>query len=217
MINIIFIAPPFAGKGTISEYLVKRFGYSHISTGDLLRNEINKNSEIGKAVKDIMSQGKFVSDDIIFTVLEEELSDNKESLIFDGNPRNIKQAEMLLNLFKKKDITKYCVIYLDISKEVLLKRVTGRRVCPKCGRTYNINFEGMRPLAGNLCIDCELPLVIREDDNVNTFNVRYQAYKDNTYPVIDYFMKNDVEIYTIDATKDTETIYNEVAKIVSEE
>ncbi|MBO4245486.1 MAG: nucleoside monophosphate kinase [Bacilli bacterium] len=216
MINVILIAPPFAGKGTISEYLVKTLGYSHISTGDLLRNEINKNSEIGKAVKNIMSQGKFVSDDIIFTVLEEELSDNKESLIFDGNPRNIKQAEMLLNLFKKKDITNYCVITLDIKKEDLLKRVMGRRICPKCGRTYNLNYKEMLPLDGNLCIDCKMPLIIRDDDNINTFNTRYQTYLDNTYPVIEYFQMNDVTVFEIDASNDLAVIFEEVKKIVSD-
>ncbi len=217
MINVILIAPPSAGKGTVSEYLVNNFDYSHICTGNLLREEIKKNSKIGKEVKDVMSKGLFVSDEVIFTILEDKLSNVKGSLVFDGNPRNVTQAEMLIQLFDKLNINKPCVINLDIDKELLLKRIIGRRICPNCGRTYNINFEGMHPLEGNLCKDCKEPLIIRDDDNVETFNERYQAYMDNTYPVIDYLKNQGFKVYTIDVNKELPKVFNEVEEIISEE
>ena len=174
MKNLILIAPPSAGKGTISEYLVNNYDYAHISTGDLLREEIKKNSKIGKEVKDIMSKGKFPRDELIFALLEDKLSKVKGSLIFDGNPRNVTQAQMFVELINKLNINKPCIIYLDVKKDELLKRVTGRRICPNCGRTYNINFESLYPLDGQYCIDCKSPLITRDDDNVETYNVRYQ-------------------------------------------
>ena len=216
MKNLILIAPPSAGKGTISEYLVNNYDYSHISTGDLLREEIKKNSEIGKEVKDIMSEGKFPRDELVFALLEDKMSKVKGSLIFDGIPRNIKQADMLIDLLDKLKLRKPCIIYLDVKKEELLKRVTGRRICPNCGRTYNVNFESMYPLDGHLCNDCKTALITRDDDNIETYNVRYQQYMDNTYPVIDYMSSKSFKVYTIDGS-DLNNMLNEVEKIISEE
>ena len=216
MKNLILIAPPSAGKGTVSEYLLNNYDYSHISTGDLLREEIKKNSKIGKEVKDIMSEGKFPRDELIFTLLEDKMSKVKGSLIFDGNPRNIKQADMLIELLDKLNFKKPCIIYLDVKKEELLKRVTGRRICPNCGRTYNVNFESLYPLDGHLCIDCKTTLITRDDDNVETYNVRYQQYMDNTYPVIKYMRDKGFKVYTIDGN-DLNNMLNEVEKIISEE
>ena len=216
MKNLILIAPPSAGKGTISEYLVNNYDYSHISTGDLLREEIKKNSEIGKEVKDIVSKGEFPRDELVFALLEDKMSKVKGSLIFDGIPRNIKQADMLIDLLDKLKLRKPCIIYLDVKKEELLKRVTGRRICPNCGRTYNVNFESMYPLDGHLCKDCKTALITRDDDNIETYNVRYQQYMDNTYPVIDYMSSKSFKVYTIDGS-DLNNMLNEVEKIISEE
>ena len=217
MINLMLIAPPSAGKGTVSEYLVNNYNYQHISTGNLLREEIKKNSKIGKEVESIMNKGEFPRDELVFALLEDKLSNVKGSLIFDGNPRNIKQADMFIDLINKLNIKKPCVIYLDVNKDELLKRVTGRRICPNCGRSYNINFESMYPLEGNLCHDCKTPLIMRDDDNVETYNVRYQQYLDNTYPVIDYLRNNGFVIYTIDGNKELDKMINEIDEIISEE
>ena len=216
MVNIIFIAPPSAGKGTISEYLINNYGYSHISTGDLLRDEINKNSKIGNEVKAIINQGKLVSDEIISNLLEDKLSKINNAFVLDGYPRNINQAEILNNIFTKLNIKDVCVINLDITKEELLKRVLGRMICPTCHRTYNTCFESMYPLAGNLCADCKTPLVTRDDDNEETFNNRYHIYESETYPIINYFKNNGIEVHKINASNELNVIFNEVEKIIGD-
>ena len=163
MKNVIFIAPPAAGKGTISNML-KTLGYEHISMGDLLREEIAKNSSIGLKVKDIMSSGKLISDDIVYEVLSKKFVNLDNPFILDGFPRTLNQAKLLDDLFSKLNISDYKVIYLDIKVEEALKRALSRLTC-KCGLSYNTEFKELSPKIAGICDVCHSKLEKRSDDN----------------------------------------------------
>ena len=138
MKNIIFIAPPAAGKGTMSDILMERYNYEHISTGDILRSMAKKDDEFGKELSNLLSQGVLVPDDIVYEAVKRKLSELKNSFILDGFPRNIEQAKEYDKILKEINKELGVVIYLDTPREILEKRITGRRLCKECGSTYNV-------------------------------------------------------------------------------
>lgn len=216
MNNILFIAPPAAGKGTISDYLIDKYHYIHISTGELFRNEMNNNTEIGNMVAKAINHGDLVSDDIINEILFNKLKDLKGPFILDGYPRTINQAKELTKLFNELSITNYLVFNLDISKETLIKRMEGRVSCPKCNRNYNVYFESFKPKAGNLCDDCHVELISRGDDNLETFLNRYQIFETNATQLLNYYQELNV-VNTINVNKDIENVLDDVERILSED
>lgn len=188
MKNIIFIAPPAAGKGTQSDILVNNYQYIHISTGDLLRDAIEKNTEIGNKVKDIMESGQLVCDEIIFTLLQEKLKCLKEKpFILDGVPRNLEQAKKLTEIFKTIGVDSPVVIYIDVPESLALERSLGRVSCKNCKRTYNVYLEGLKPKEEGICDYCKTPLEKRSDDNEASFKKRFEIYVENVTPVLDYY------------------------------
>ena len=140
MKNIIFIAPPAAGKGTQAKLISSEYNIPHISTGDLLREEMAKNTEIGQSIKKDMESGNLVSDEVITLLLKNRItkSDCQEGFILDGYPRNLAQAKILNNLLEELNIEKYYVIFFNIDKETALKRTLSRIICPNCGSSYNL-------------------------------------------------------------------------------
>ena len=136
MKNIIFLAPPAAGKGTLSEMLVEKYGYCHISTGDLLREEIKNGTEIGKQAESLMKDGKFVSDDVIIELISNRITkkDCENGYILDGFPRTLNQALKYDELLSKLNKDLGVVIYIDIDKQLAMNRACSRITCPKCGR-----------------------------------------------------------------------------------
>ncbi len=152
MKNVIFIAPPAAGKGTQSQMLID-LGYIHISTGDMLREEIASNSPLGKEIGKIIENGNLVRDEIVFELIKNKLSNLNKPFILDGYPRTIKQVEMLDKLLKELNINNYEVIYLDLSLEDALKRALGRLTC-ECGASYNIYYESLQPKQVGICDKC---------------------------------------------------------------
>lgn len=189
MKNIIFIAPPAAGKGTQSEILMSKYGYVHISTGDLLRNEVESKSELGLKLTEIMSSGELVSDEIVTELLRKRLSekDTETGFILDGYPRNIAQAKILDDLLKNLGKEIGAVIYLDMDINTAMHRALGRLTCPECGRGYNKYEEATKPKDEGLCDDCKIALTSRSDDNEDTFKIRFNAYIENTEPLLDYY------------------------------
>lgn len=189
MRNIIFIAPPAAGKGTVSDYLIKNYDYHHLSTGDLLRAEVASGSELGKEIDSLISKGCFVSDELIIKLVESKLTGelNGKLFILDGFPRTLAQAEKLDEMLISMGVTNNAVIYLDISLDEAIKRAVGRVVCPSCGRSYNVYYKSQSPLVEGICDDCGVKLEKRSDDTEETFKGRYQTYLDNTMPVIQYY------------------------------
>ncbi|MDD4187877.1 MAG: nucleoside monophosphate kinase [Bacilli bacterium] len=197
MKNIIFIAPPAAGKGTQSDLLVKKYGYNHISMGDILRKEASKKSEIGKEVDEILKSGNLVSDEVILKLTEKILTGTSEPYIFDGFPRNMSQAKILEETLVKFNKTKPIVIYLNVNKEEAIKRATGRLNCPKCGKIYHKYSEELKPQIEGKCDECQVDLISRDDDNEETFKTRYENYIKKTLPLLDYF-KSANDLYVID-------------------
>lgn len=212
--NIIFIAPPAAGKGTLSDKLVSKYNYKHLSTGDLLREEIKKQSDLGKRIDEIISKGELVSDEIITELLKNELVQIKdEKFILDGYPRNIAQAEILKNLFEEIGINNYIVIYLDLEKELAMKRALGRVVCSKCGTSYNTYFKNFMPEKDGICDKCGNQLKRRSDDTEETFNKRFDTYLEVTSPVLEYYKKIN-KLNIVDANVESADVFKIVEQIL---
>lgn len=211
MKNIIFIAPPAAGKGTQSNLLKDKYGYVHISTGDMLREIVSSDSELGKVVKNIIDKGNLVSDDLIFKLLKSKLISIKgKPFILDGFPRTLNQALFLDNDLK---IDNYIVIYLDLSKEDAIKRIDGRLTC-SCGKSYNLNDINLKPKIIDICDNCGNVLVKRNDDNLEAFKIRFDVFLKNNKPLIDYY-KNKNKLKVVNVNKDVNEIFNEISKVVA--
>ena len=210
--NIILIGPPGAGKGTQSDNLVKDFNLYKISTGDLLREEVKKESKLGIKIKSILGQGVLVSDNIINDLIENILS-NKDyfnRLIFDGYPRNINQVKHLDSLIKKYDQKISYVLSLKVDKDVIIKRIIGRQICSKCGLTFNEFFN--LPMKKNHLCDIKF-LKKRSDDNEKTARNRFETYIKETLPVLDYYKNLDL-LFEIDGTDHIHVIYKEIRRII---
>ena len=210
--NIILIGPPGAGKGTQSDNLVKDFNLYKISTGDLLREEVKKESKLGIKIKFILGQGVLVSDNIINDLIENILS-NKDyfnRLIFDGYPRNINQVKHLDSLINKYDQKISYVLSLKVDKDVIIKRIIGRQICSKCGLTFNEFFN--LPMKKNHLCDIKF-LKKRSDDNEKTARNRFETYIKETLPVLDYY-KNLNLLFEIDGTDHIHVIYKEIRRII---
>lgn len=208
MKNIIFIAPPAAGKGTQSKLVSAEYNIPHISTGDLLRDEINSGSELGNRIIDDMNSGLLVSNDIIVRLLRNRISevDCNNGYILDGFPRNVEQAKIYQDLLNELRIDVGLVIYMDIDKNLAMSRSLSRVICSSCGASYNNNVPELRPKLDGICDKCGHALKVREDDNQDTINTRYDTYITETQPLIDYYKEQgilkDVKIEEQDSTQD---------------
>ena len=211
--NIILIGPPGAGKDTQSDNLVKDFNLYKISTGDLLREEVKKESKLGIKIKSILGQGVLVSDNIINDLIENILS-NKDyfnRLIFDGYPRNINQVKHLDSLIKKHDQKISYVLSLKVDRDVIIKRIIGRQICSKCGLTFNEFFNP--PMKKNHLCDIKF-LKKRSDDNEKTARNRFETYIKETLPVLDYYKNLDL-LFEIDGTGHIHEINKEIRRIIN--
>lgn len=206
MKNIIFIAPPAAGKGTQAKLVSEEYNIPHISTGDLLREEINKGSELGLEIKSLIDKGIFINDEIISNMLMQRLSksDCDNGFILDGYPRNIEQAHIYENILAKLNKDLGVVIFLNVDKETALSRISGRLVCKNCGMSYNTNVSELSPKVENVCNKCNSTLVKRDDDNEAVFGKRFDTYLEQTNPLIEYY-KNKNVLKIVDVTTPEET------------
>lgn len=195
---IILLASPGAGKGTASDYIEKKYGYKHISTGSLLRNE----ALINKDIKSLIDEGNFVSDETVMDVLKRNI--NNENIILDGMPRNLNQAKLLDSLLKEKNIDLERVIYINIDKEIAAKRIINRLTCSNCKRVYSKDI-----IDSKVCMICGGNLISREDDTKEVFEKRYDTYLKETKPLLDYYKDKLVTIYNNDTL---ESLYNNLDK-----
>lgn len=215
--NIIFIAPPAAGKGTQSKMLSEEFNIPHISTGDLLRDEIELKTELGNYIKSEIDQGNFVKDEVITELLTNRLTkpDCDFGYILDGYPRNIAQAEIYEDILDKLNKDLGVVIFLNIDKKLALQRIKGRIVCKKCGMSYNLDNKELLPKVDSICDKCGNVLEKRNDDNESTFENRFDTYLEKTSALIDYYdnkkVLKRVLISESDSALDT---YNNIKKIL---
>jgi len=213
MKNIIFIAPPAAGKGTQSELLVKNFNYEHISTGDLLRAKQNDGSLLGNKIKEILSSGGLVDDEIVTDLLTEKLASIKGPFILDGYPRNVNQANTLEDILNSLNLSIDVVIYLNVDCDTAMKRALGRITCPKCKKIYNRYSDEMKPKNDNMCDDCNVELVGRSDDNEESFKIRFENYVKNTEPLLKYYEEKG-KLVVIGKNEFPEDTFKEVKKVI---
>ncbi len=208
--NITFIAPPAAGKGALSNMIYEKYGFPHISIGGLLRNIQDE------TIKKELEAGAFVDNKVVAKLLCDRLDkdDCKEGFILDGFPRNESQIDIYKDLCHKYDL-KSIIIVLDIPKEVGEKRITGRRVCPNCSSVYNVNISGSKPKISNICDDCGHELEIRSDDNLETYDHRFDVYVNETAPIIKYF-EGSSNLYHVDGTKPVNEVFNLIDVIIKE-
>lgn len=217
MKNIIFIAPPAAGKGTQSAILEKKYNLPHISTGNILREESLKDTELGRYIAEVLSNGDLVKDDVTYTLLRNRLSkdDCKNGYILDGFPRNIEQAYKYDEMLKDLNQELGYVIKLDIPMETLEKRITGRRICPDCNTVYNLNSETEKPKQESICDKCGGRLYQRNDDNITSFKNRYELYLEKTKPLLDYYKEKGI-LYIVNGDDTVESIASKIDKVLKE-
>lgn len=216
MKNIIFIAPPAAGKGTQAVMVSSKYNIPHISTGDILRNAATEDSERGRYIANEISNGRFVSSDIMLELITERLqrSDCNNGYILDGFPRSLEQAEQYEEILKKLNKEIGYVIVMDVDKEVAKNRIVGRISCPKCGSVFNENIEVSKPKIEGVCDRCQTTLVKRSDDNAETFDERFQTYLEKTKPLIDYYEKQNV-LYHVNSDLGKENTFEQIENIIA--
>lgn len=190
MSNILLISAPGAGKGVTSKYLKEKYNMVHMSIGNLLREESEKNTSL----KEKLANGEFIENNIVYSLFSKFLEDNKgSSFIFEGFPRLIEQVKPFLDILSEHDIILDKIIFIDIDKDIALKRVTGRLMCKNCNEIYNKYVDN---LENNKCKVCGGSLYTRDDDKIETYENRYKLFKEKTMPVVEY-LSDKYDIYTV--------------------
>lgn len=212
MKNIILIAAPAAGKGTLSELLVEKYGYIHISTGDLLREASKEKSELGEKISTMLKNGELVSDEIVFELLENKLKVVDKPYILDGFPRTINQAYKYDELITKLNKSLGIVVVLNCDYDILKNRIVGRWLCKECGSIYNTLTGVNTPKEENICDKCGGELYKRSDDNEESFKTRYETYLEKTKPLIDFYQEKG-NLYYIDSST-TDSMLKEIEDLL---
>ena len=215
MKNIMFIAPPAAGKGTQAEIIEARYNIPHISTGDILRDIAEEESELGEYVSEVLSSGGLVKDEITYKLIENRLrkDDCKNGFIIDGFPRNIEQTIRYDQILKRLGYDIGVVLLINIEKKTLEKRVIGRRVCEDCDAVFNINSEDNAPQVDSTCDICGGRLYQRNDDNLEAFENRYSLYLEKVTPIIEHYKELGV-LYEIDGNKPKDKVTEQIESII---
>lgn len=211
--NIMLFGAPGAGKGTQAKFLIEKYGIPQISTGDILRAAIKDGTPMGMEAKKYMDMGKLVPDSTIIGIIKDRLSepDCKKGFILDGFPRTIPQAEALEKLMKEMNIKLDKVISLNVPDDLILERITGRQVCPKCGASYHIKFNP--PKVAGICDYTGEKLITRKDDNAETVGKRLKEYHSQTAPLFDFYKDRGV-LVEVDGTQEVPKITQEIFKIL---
>ena len=208
--NIVFLGAPGSGKGTQASLLSKRLNVESISTGDLLRKEVESKSEVGKMAKIQMDAGALVSDEIVIKIIENKITSKscRSGFILDGFPRNTNQALKLDEMLEecKKKINK--VINFDVEEDILIKRIAGRYTCKKCGSVYNYHFKPT--LKDGICDNCGSDrFENRSDDNEKTVKNRLKVYRESSFPLIEYYKKKHL-LVSINSSKIPTLVFDEI-------
>ena len=218
MLKVVFLGPPGSGKGSQAKFVVDRFGIDHISTGDLLRDAVRQQNQIGQQVSEIMEQGSLVPDEIVLQLISDYLdqSDLSKGFLFDGFPRSQTQAEQLHEILAERNMPLSFVLHLHIDSEAVVKRLSGRRTCLHCGRIYNVYFDP--PQVEGRCDDCPdaEPLNQRTDDNEQSIRHRLSVYESETSPLLDYYTRAAL-LRTVDASGGVNEIAEAVGAIIQAE
>lgn len=212
MKKIILLGAPGSGKGTLSEFLVQKYNFVHLSTGDLFRKNMDQNDELADELRKYIPKGELVPDELTNRVVKKEileLNNLKKSFILDGYPRTLDQANFLNNICSID-----ASIYLNVDLNIIISRLTGRRTCSVCKKIYNINSPETSPKVKGICDLDQGLLMQRKDDEESVISQRIQVYKKTTFPLIDFYKESN-KLYEIDGNKGKEEIVAEVEKILS--
>ena len=211
--NIILLGPPGAGKGTQAKMLVEKYGIPQISTGDILRENLKKQTELGLEAKKYMDAGKLVPDEVVIGIINNRLKEDdcQKGYMLDGFPRTVAQAEALDKILAENGSGIDHVISIDVPDAELLGRLTGRRTCRQCGQGYHVMFDP--PEKEGVCGKCSGELYQRDDDNEATVSNRLKVYADQTQPLIDYYQNKGL-IRPIDGLGKIQEIFDRVVKVL---
>ncbi|GIP45878.1 adenylate kinase [Paenibacillus sp. J45TS6] len=211
--NILFMGPPGAGKGTQAEAIVNEFSIPHISTGDAFRLAIKQGTPIGMKAKEYMDQGLLVPDDVTIGIVEERLQqpDCKKGFLLDGFPRTISQAEALDGILNRLNTGLDHVINLKVDRDKLLARLTGRRLCKNCGATYHVVFNP--PKQEGICDKCGGELYQRSDDNEESVGTRLDEYINKTAPLLTFY-ENKGLLRQIDGEQEIHAVSQEIVSLL---
>jgi adenylate kinase len=212
--KIIMLGAPGAGKGTQAKMIAEKFNIPHISTGDIFRANIKNGTDLGKKAKEYMDKGQLVPDELTVEILLDRVAndDCKDGYVLDGFPRTIPQADVL-----DKELTKLgdkvdFAINVDVPDENIVRRMSGRRACLKCGATYHI--EHIPPKQEGICDTCGSELVQRDDDKPETVQNRLTVYHEQTQPLIEYYEKKNI-LKSVDGTKDMQEVFDSIVNILN--
>ncbi|RLF97393.1 adenylate kinase [Thermococci archaeon] len=203
--RIVVLGPPGAGKGTQAEMLERELGLKHLSTGDILREEVRKGTELGKRAEKYMKSGELVPDDLIVEMMEKEIS-KYDNFVLDGFPRNLKQAEALDKMCR---IDK--VILLEVPDEVILERLSLRRSCPKCNRVYHLKYNP--PKENEICDYCGVKLYQRDDDKEEVIKKRLEVYRKETEPIAKFYREKGI-LVKVNGSKSIEEIFSDIKGVL---
>ncbi len=211
--NLILLGPPGAGKGTQAQFIAKKFNLYQLSTGDLLREEIKNKTEIGKKIKHVIAHGDFVVDEIVNQLLKTVTTNpsNRNSIIFDGYPRNINQAENLETMLNADNQSINFILFLKVPREVIEKRILGRITCEKCNKTFN-KYLNNEEIEKHKCGNNYLKK--REDDNQEVIITRYEEYMKKTKQVLDFYSPRSY-FHEIDGSQKIQAITNKIEQILT--
>jgi len=209
--NLMVFGAPGAGKGTQAKFLIEKYNIPQISTGDILRAAVADKTAMGMEAKSFMDAGKFVPDSTIIGIIKDRLAEDdcKKGFILDGFPRTLPQAEALKELMSDMGIGLDKVISLDVPDDLIVGRITGRRVCADCGASFHVKFNPSK--VEDICDYCGGKLIIRKDDNEDVVKSRLEAYHEQTAPLISFYKDMGVMV-ELDGTKDVEEVTKNMFK-----
>ncbi len=213
--KIIMLGAPGAGKGTQAKMIAEKYSIPHVSTGDIFRANIKEQTELGMEAKKYMDQGLLVPDELTVKILLDRVAkdDCKNGYVLDGFPRTIPQAEVLDKAVSELNETIDFAINVDVKDENIIRRMSGRRACLKCGATYHI--EHIPPKKEGICDKCGSELVLRDDDKPETVEKRLKVYHEQTQPLIDYYNKKGI-LREVDGSQDMKDVFNAIVSILGE-
>ncbi|MCD5409618.1 MAG: adenylate kinase [Methanocellales archaeon] len=208
----VFLGPPGAGKGTQAEMISRKYDIPHISSGEMLRENVTAETKLGKKAMSYMDRGELVPDQILIRLIKDKLSspDCSKGFILDGFPRTVVQAEALVSILHQLELKLDAVIYFDVPFEELITRLSGRRTCRACGINYHIKFKP--PKDKRVCDKCEGTLYQRDDDKEGAIQNRLNEYQRRTKPLIAYYRKEGLLI-TVEGGKEISKIFEELCRI----